>query len=156
MASMIRFRKLCLVEPKPKSNEKLQELDHSRVDKAKIKKSPKEWRCIDSCCWIIGYLCTTWWLLLFLYNSLPTNFAGLNSPEPAGARLRRDGLTALHPVILVPGIITGGLELWEGRPCSNGLFRRRLWAGSFTQIFKRFDHYHIFPLFQLSTLLACV
>lgn len=138
MASKIRFRNLCLVEPKPKTNEK-QELDSSKVDKAKLKKSPKEWRCIDSCCWIIGYLCTTWWLLLFLYNSLPTNFAGLNSPEPPGARLRRDGLTALHPVILVPGIITGGLELWEGRPCSHGLFRRRLWAGSFTQIFKRFD-----------------
>lgn len=163
MASLIRFRKLCFLEPvksssydeKPKTDEKqqfetfkLEKTNDQSANSAVIKehpkrkkqnKPPKEWRCIDSCCWIIGYLCTTWWLLLFLYHSLPTNFAGLKSPEPPGTRLRRDGLTALHPVILVPGIVTGGLELWEGKPCSEGLFRRRLWGGSFTEIFKRFE-----------------
>ncbi|KAI3461341.1 hypothetical protein Pfo_018004 [Paulownia fortunei] len=161
MASIIRFRKLCFLEPvkssscdeKPKTDEK-QAFETLKVEKKNAqsansavleeqskrknqRKPPKEWRCIDSCCWTIGYLCSTWWLLLFLFHSLPINFPGLKAPEPPGARLRRDGLTALHPVILVPGIVTGGLELWEGRPCSEGLFRRRLWGGSFTEIFKR-------------------
>jgi phospholipid:diacylglycerol acyltransferase len=38
----------------------------------------------------------------------------------------------------VPGIVTGGLELWEGKPCAEGLFRKRLWGGSFTEVLKRF------------------
>ncbi|KAK4358631.1 hypothetical protein RND71_020860 [Anisodus tanguticus] len=160
MASILRFRKLCFLEPvkcstvsfeKPKNDEKQsfeqpqkQESLVSAIERViekpkskKIKKQPKEWRCVDSCCWLIGYLCTTWWLLLFLCNFLPANLPGLKVPEAPGVRLKRDGLTALHPVVLVPGIVTGGLELWEGRPCSEGLFRKRLWGGSFTEIFKR-------------------
>ncbi|CAA0815009.1 Putative phospholipid\\x3adiacylglycerol acyltransferase 2 [Striga hermonthica] len=78
---------------------------------------------------MIGYLCTIWWLLLFLYHCLPVNLPGLQGPEPPGARLSRQGLTAHHPVVLVPGIVTGGLELWEGRDCAEGLFRQRLWGG---------------------------
>ncbi|KAK6776460.1 hypothetical protein RDI58_027461 [Solanum bulbocastanum] len=163
MAAILRFRKLCFLEPvkcstvsvqsfeKPKNDEK-QSFEQpqkpeslvSAIERVlekpkskKIKKQPKEWRCVDSCCWLIGYLCTSWWLLLFLCNFLPANLPGLRVPEAPGVRLKRDGLTALHPVVLVPGIVTGGLELWEGRPCSEGLFRKRLWGGSFTEIFKR-------------------
>ena len=156
MASVLRFRKLCYVEPVvgfqcsestiQKKDEKKDEngvvlsniLENNNKNKKKSKKQPKEWRCIDSCCWFIGYMCTTWWLLLFLYHCLPATFPGFQVPESPGTRLRREGLTALHPVVLVPGIVTGGLELWEGRPCSEGLFRKRLWGGSFTEIFKRF------------------
>ncbi|KAF3657071.1 putative phospholipid:diacylglycerol acyltransferase 2 [Capsicum annuum] len=145
MAAILRFRKLCFLEPvksfeKPKNDEKQSFEQHPEIERVlekpkskKTKKQPKEWRCLDSCCWLIGYLCTSWWLLLFLCNFLP----GLRVPEAPGVRLKRDGLTALHPVVLVPGIVTGGLELWEGRPCSEGLFRKRLWGGSFTEIFKR-------------------
>ncbi|CAN4119448.1 unnamed protein product [Withania somnifera] len=163
MAAILRFRKLCFLEPakcstvseqsfeKPKNDEK-QSFEQpqkpeslvSAIERVlekpkakKIKKRPKEWRCLDSCCWLIGYLCTSLWLLLFLCNFLPANMPGLGVPEAPGVRLKRDGLTALHPVVLVPGIVTGGLELWEGRPCSEGLFRKRLWGGSFTEIFKR-------------------
>lgn len=164
MAAILRFRKLCFLEPvkcstvsvqsfeKPKNDEK-QSFEQSQKPESlvsaiervleepkskKIKKQPKEWRCVDSCCWLIGYLCTSWWLLLFLCNFLPANLPGLRVPEAPGVRLKRDGLTAVHPVVLVPGIVTGGLELWEGRPCSEGLFRKRLWGGSFTEIFKRY------------------
>ena len=105
--------------------------------KKSSKRQPREWRCMDYCCLTVGYMCTAWWLLLFLYHCLPAALLGLQVPEPPGARLSREGLTALHPVVLVPGIVTGGLELWEGRPCSDGLFRKRLWGGSFTEIFKR-------------------
>lgn len=168
MTSILRFRKLYIVEPancsslgfesygKQKDDDKQSydapkaEKKHQSpisavekfLEKQKVKKNkrqPKEWRCMDNCCWIIGYICTTWWLILFLYNCLPANLPGLRVPEPPGVRLKREGLTALHPVVLVPGIVTGGLELWEGKPCSEGLFRKRLWGGSFSEIFKRFE-----------------
>ncbi|CAI9761550.1 unnamed protein product [Fraxinus pennsylvanica] len=154
---MLRFRKLCFLEPvkcielsekktqiklddEKKSFDipKIEKKDKGSPEENKRKRRPnKEWRCIDSCCWAIGYICTIWWLLLFLYNCLPVNLPGLKVPEPPGTRLKREGLTALHPIVMVPGIVTGGLELWEGRPCSEGLFRRRLWGGSFTEIFRR-------------------
>ncbi|CAI9105518.1 OLC1v1004450C1 [Oldenlandia corymbosa var. corymbosa] len=154
-SSILRFRKLCFVEPvkwssslgsescqKQKNEEKqtydaFKEQEKENPKGKRQKKQPKEWRCMDNCCRTIGYICTTWWLLLFLVNCLPANLPGLSVPEPPGARLKREGLTALHPVVLVPGIVTGGLELWEGKPCSEGLFRKRLWGGSFTEIFKR-------------------
>ncbi|KAK9280019.1 hypothetical protein L1049_013704 [Liquidambar formosana] len=155
MASILRFRKLCYVEPvkcsslgfesfeTPKIEKKDEGIGPSienvlqKQEKKKSKRQPKEWRCVDYCCWTIGFMCTTWWLLLFLYHCLPVTLTGFQVPEPPGARLKREGLTALHPVVLVPGIVTGGLELWEGRPCADGLFRKRLWGGSFTEIFKR-------------------
>lgn len=162
MASILRFRKLCFLEPAkcssyedkktddknyvaPNTTSCLLEEKPKKKHHHQKKKPPREWRCIDSCCWMIGYLCTTWWLLLFLYSCLPANLPGLQAPEPPGTRLRRQGLTALHPVVLVPGIVTGGLELWEGRPCSDGLFRQRLWGGSFAEIFRRFDWHYWIP-----------
>ncbi|GLT47772.1 hypothetical protein SLA2020_214360 [Shorea laevis] len=48
-----------------------------------------------------------------------------------------EGLTVKQPVVFVPGIVTGGLELWEGRQCADGLFRKRLWGGSFEELYKR-------------------
>ncbi|KAJ4841778.1 putative phospholipid:diacylglycerol acyltransferase 2 [Turnera subulata] len=150
MASILRFRKLCYVEPlkfqsfEPQSFEKKEDSvtttakNELEIIKKKItKKQGKEWRCIDSCCWIIGYMCTTWWLLLFLFHNLPATLTGFRVPESPGLRLKREGLAALHPVVLVPGIVTGGLELWEGKPCAEDLFRKRLWGGSFTEVFKR-------------------
>lgn len=155
MASILRFRKLCILEPAKCSPVSYESYDAPKAEKRedspisaaeqvsekpqlkKNKRQPKQWRRIDKCCRIIGYICTTWWLVLFLFNFLTANLPGLKVPEPPGARLRREGLTALHPVVLVPGIVTGGLELWEGKPCSEGLFRKRLWGGSFAEIFKR-------------------
>ncbi|KAJ1408428.1 Lecithin:cholesterol/phospholipid:diacylglycerol acyltransferase [Sesbania bispinosa] len=70
----------------------------------------------------------------FLLPTLP----GFDAPEVSpGVKLNREGVTALHPVVLVPGIVTGGLELWEGRSCAEGLFRKRLWGGSFAHILQR-------------------
>lgn len=58
-------------------------------------------------------------------------------PDPPGEKLRKEGFSAQHPVVFVPGIVTGGLELWEGKPCAEGLFRKRLWGGSFGEVYKR-------------------
>lgn len=159
MGSILRFRKLWYLRPVRCSPLERQSFENPEVDKEdegvapkvesvvvdkkreqkkRNKRQPKEWRCIDYCCWIIGYLCTTWWLLFFVYHCLPATLPGFQVPESPGTRLKREGLSALRPVVLVPGIVTGGLELWEGRPCAEGLFRKRLWGGSFAEIFKRF------------------
>lgn len=45
-----------------------------------------------------------------------------------GARLAAEGLTATHPVILLPGIISTGLESWGTSACSQKYFRHRMWG----------------------------
>lgn len=134
--------------PAPETDKKDDEVVGSSGEKVceEIKKSrskrqkPMGWKCVDNCCWIIGCMCTTSWLLLLLLYIVPVSLPGFKGPEIPGARLKREGLVANHPVVLVPGIITGGLELWEGKPCAQPLFRKRLWGGwgsGFTDIFRR-------------------
>ncbi|KAG0499687.1 hypothetical protein HPP92_004378 [Vanilla planifolia] len=113
--------------------------------KAKEKNGVKRrWSCLDSCCWLIGCICTLWWLLLFLYNAMPPSFPQYVTeaitgpmPDPPGVKLQKEGLRVRHPVVFVPGIVTGGLELWEGHHCADGLFRKRLWGGTFGEVYKR-------------------
>ncbi|KAF5481775.1 hypothetical protein F2P56_002403 [Juglans regia] len=107
-------------------------------------KEPKRWSCVDSCCWSIGCICSIWWFLLFLYNTMPASFPqyvteAITGPltDPPGLKLRKEGLTVKHPVVFVPGIVTGGLELWEGQQCAEGLFRKRLWGGTFGELYRR-------------------
>ncbi|XP_024531564.1 phospholipid:diacylglycerol acyltransferase 1 isoform X1 [Selaginella moellendorffii] len=108
----------------------------------RAREKPK-WRCLDTCCWLIGYMCVMWWLFLVLYNAVPslpqyvTEAITGPLPELPGTRLAREGLRVKHPVVFVPGIVTGGLELWAGRPCAEGLFRKRLWGGTFGEVYKR-------------------
>lgn len=116
-------------------------LEKKKRNKNINKGQGREWKCIDNCCWVIGYMCTFCWLLFFLYHYLPltlTVFPGIDSP---GSVLKREGVLGVHPVVLVPGIVTGGLELWDGKPCAEGLFRKRLWGGSFAETLKRLANY---------------
>ncbi|CAN0900445.1 Putative phospholipid:diacylglycerol acyltransferase 2, partial [Linum grandiflorum] len=148
-ASILRFRKLCFLEPlKLQPTSDTVQNDKEITPEPRKKKperrpppsssSGKEWRCFDNCCWTIGCLCTTWWLCLFLFNCLPATLPGFHlPPESPGIRLKREGLTPLHPVVMVPGIVTGGLELWEGKSCAKDLFRKRLWGGTFTDVLTR-------------------
>eukprot|EP01018_Ginkgo_biloba_P018028 Gb_39375 [translate_table: standard] len=122
--------------------------------KSQVKKEIKQWGCMDSCCWTIGFICTAWWFLLVLYNTLPPSLPQyITGPyvDPPGIKLKKEGLKAYHPIILVPGIVTGGLELWEGRPCAEGLFRKRLWGGTFGEVYKSIfsDANGSLPLLQL-------
>ncbi|XP_073310340.1 phospholipid:diacylglycerol acyltransferase 1-like isoform X1 [Primulina huaijiensis] len=114
--------------------------------KHEIKKAKQEnrWSCVDNCCWFIGCICVVWWVLLFSYNMMPSSFPLYVTeaitgpmPDPPGVKLKKEGLRAKHPVVFIPGIVTGGLELWEGHSCADGLFRKRLWGGSFGEIYKR-------------------
>uniref|UniRef100_A0A0G4FT94 Phospholipid:diacylglycerol acyltransferase n=1 Tax=Chromera velia CCMP2878 TaxID=1169474 RepID=A0A0G4FT94_9ALVE len=51
------------------------------------------------------------------------------APEP-GRVLAEEGARAKHPVIIVPGFITSGLEIWKPADCAKGdMFRQRIWAG---------------------------
>ncbi|KAK6148736.1 hypothetical protein DH2020_016261 [Rehmannia glutinosa] len=103
-----------------------------------------KWSCVDNCCWLIGCICVVWWGLLFSYNMMPSSFPQYVTeaitgpmPDPPGVKLKKEGLQAKHPVVFVPGIVTGGLELWEGHNCADGLFRKRLWGGTFGEVYKR-------------------
>ncbi|KAL3699140.1 hypothetical protein R1sor_017162 [Riccia sorocarpa] len=129
---------------KPENLEK----PHHKTEKrppppAPAKLRPPRWRCVDNCCWLIGYICVCWWVLLALYNALPTLPQYVTDkvigppPDPPGVKLAKEGLVAKHPVVFVPGIVTGGLELWQGKPCAEGLFRKRLWGGTFGEVYKR-------------------
>ena len=48
--------------------------------------------------------------------------------ERPGVMLASSGLRPKHPVVLVPGIVTTGLELWRGDECAKSYFRQRLWG----------------------------
>ncbi|XP_027330312.1 phospholipid:diacylglycerol acyltransferase 1-like isoform X2 [Abrus precatorius] len=145
--SFLRRRKGS-VNPLP-SDSDLKEEDKKKKEKKgeKLKEKSgkiKKWTCVDSCCWTVGFICSVWWFLLFLYSAMPASFPQYVAeaitgplPDPPGVKLRKEGLTVKHPVVFVPGIVTGGLELWEGRQCADGLFRKRLWGGTFGELYKR-------------------
>ncbi|CAM6050004.1 unnamed protein product [Sphagnum compactum] len=125
-----------------KSHEQPPQQQQKKQNKKKSKGA--RWGCIDSCCWFVGCVCVIWWFLTVLYNAMPSALPQFVMekitgplPDPPGVKLRKEGLYAKHPVVFVPGIVTGGLELWEGKPCADGLFRKRLWGGTFGEIYKR-------------------
>ena len=35
-----------------------------------------------------------------------------------------------HPVVMVPGFITGGLEIWSAEKCLSSMFRQAIWGGN--------------------------
>jgi hypothetical protein len=41
-------------------------------------------------------------------------------PDRIGVKLAKKGLTAKYPIILVPGFVTSGLELWNAQECFKG------------------------------------
>ncbi|KAL7554962.1 hypothetical protein ACHAWF_018526 [Thalassiosira exigua] len=47
-----------------------------------------------------------------------------------GYQLRQQNARAKHPVVMIPGFVTSGLELWEGAPCAKKHFRQRLWGSA--------------------------
>lgn len=47
-----------------------------------------------------------------------------------GRGLKQKGYKAEHPVVLLPGIISTGLESWSTNEEASGNFRKRLWGTS--------------------------
>ena len=70
------------------------------------------------------------------------NWTSSFSPSPSplpGSLAREKGWKAKHPVVLIPGFVTSGLEVWRGQ-CSNKTvsFRGRLWGKlEMVQVFLR-------------------
>lgn len=54
--------------------------------------------------------------------SMPDMFKKDEKPRP-GIKLRELGYKPKHPIIIVPGFVTSGLELWHGKPCASKYFR---------------------------------
>ncbi|KZT04731.1 phospholipid/diacylglycerol acyltransferase [Laetiporus sulphureus 93-53] len=63
-----------------------------------------------------------------------------NVPEPwklntngleftVGEKIAAEGLSAKHPVVLIPGIISTSLESWSTAPDYRPFFRQKLWGG---------------------------
>lgn len=58
----------------------------------------------------------------------PESFDKDESGTSRGSGERREGASAKHPIVLIPGFVTTGLELWEGHECFKQHFRQRLWG----------------------------
>ena len=41
---------------------------------------------------------------------------------------RKYGLKRKHPIVLIPGIVSTGLESWSTEPVARTFFRKRLWV----------------------------
>ncbi|KAJ3677070.1 hypothetical protein LUZ60_002794 [Juncus effusus] len=139
--SLLRRRKPSDSDPKPVLPPEPQK---EKEKPLAVKKQRPKWSCVDTCCWTVGFFCSLWWFMIFLYNAMPASFPQYVTeaitgplPDPPGVKLKKEGLLAKHPVVFVPGIVTGGLELWEGHQCAEGLFRKRLWGGTFGEVYKR-------------------
>ncbi|CAN1827297.1 Phospholipid:diacylglycerol acyltransferase 1 [Linum perenne] len=132
-----------LLPPPPGRDEEEEGGDEGKRGKRRKTQATK-WSCVDSCCWFVGCVCLTWWVLLFPYNAMPASFPQYvteaitgPSPDPPRVKLKKEGLRSKHLVVFVPGIVTAGLELWEGHHCADGLFQKRLWGGTFGEVYKR-------------------
>ncbi|GAB2267756.1 Phospholipid:diacylglycerol acyltransferase 1 [Dionaea muscipula] len=144
-ASVVGASKKEEKEKREKDEEEEEERKSRRRDDDEAKRRKrKRCSCVDTCCWFVGCICSIWWFLLFLYNAVPASIPQYVTeaitgplPDPPGVKLLKEGLKAKHPVVFVPGIVTGGLELWEGHQCAEGLFRKRLWGGTFGEVYKR-------------------
>jgi len=51
-----------------------------------------------------------------------------NRPNLPGKILAAEGAKVNFPIIMIPGFVTSGLELWEGNECAEKYFRQRLWG----------------------------
>ncbi|PLB40870.1 phospholipid:diacylglycerol acyltransferase [Aspergillus candidus] len=54
-------------------------------------------------------------------------------PFSVGLQLSEQGIKAKHPIVMIPGVISTGLESWGTGDASRQYFRRRLW-GSWTMM----------------------
>lgn len=45
-----------------------------------------------------------------------------------GYELAQKGAKANYPIVMIPGFVTSGLEVWQSRECAKKFFRQRLWT----------------------------
>ena len=49
--------------------------------------------------------------------------------RPGLQHAKKHGLKSKYPVVMVPGFVTSGLEVWKGKSCMKNVFRERVWGG---------------------------
>lgn len=64
----------------------------------------------------------------FSENNTAGDGANKRALSRPGELARAAGARAKYPVLIVPGVTTTGLELWEARPCAQASFKQRLWG----------------------------
>jgi hypothetical protein len=60
-------------------------------------------------------------------DSIPLAYLTQEKKRP-GYLMAERGATAKYPIVLIPGFVTSGLEVWSGFDCTKAYFRLRLWA----------------------------
>ncbi|CAB9507140.1 Phospholipid:diacylglycerol acyltransferase [Seminavis robusta] len=61
-------------------------------------------------------------------SALAATYYTRQSQRP-GYLLAQQGATANFPVIMIPGFVTSGLEVWQSKECAKKYFRQRIWTG---------------------------
>jgi hypothetical protein len=49
--------------------------------------------------------------------------------RPGHKLAEETGVQGKYPVVMVPGFVTSGLEVWKGKACMEKFFRERVWGG---------------------------
>lgn len=69
---------------------------------------------------------------LFLHNSIENALKKFNLTSEEFRLRPGERLIGIRkpsmPIIIIPGIISTGLELWQGEKCAEGRFRHRFWT----------------------------
>eukprot|EP01012_Entosiphon_sulcatum_P016559 TRINITY_DN21482_c0_g1_i2.p1 TRINITY_DN21482_c0_g1~~TRINITY_DN21482_c0_g1_i2.p1 ORF type:complete len:418 (-),score=58.94 TRINITY_DN21482_c0_g1_i2:651-1883(-) len=68
-----------------------------------------------------------------LRQFIPRTVPWKSSEKRPGQLLAEQGLRAKYPVVLLPGLVTTGLEIWSGEACAMKYFRQRMW-GTLTMV----------------------
>jgi Lecithin:cholesterol acyltransferase len=61
-------------------------------------------------------------------NPLAATYYTRQSQRP-GYQLAQQGAKVNYPVVMIPGFVTSGLEVWTSRECAKKYFRQRIWTG---------------------------
>jgi hypothetical protein len=49
--------------------------------------------------------------------------------RPGYMLAQQTGVQGKYPVVMIPGFVTSGLEVWKGKACMEKFFRERVWGG---------------------------
>jgi hypothetical protein len=124
-----------------KSPDKIDVISNNNNDKKEYKKgsTKSSWLCQNLCCKLFLFFCAIYLIMylrpdysIYVRNSFEDILKrwNLTSEElqlRPGQRLSQYRQPSM-PIIIIPGIISTGLELWQGTECTTGKFRQRFWT----------------------------
>ena len=62
-------------------------------------------------------------------QSLTKTYATQERLRPGFQLAKEKGAKGKYPVVMIPGFVTSGLEVWQGKECAKKYFRQRMWGG---------------------------